>query len=59
MFVVLNIAYGTFGKPDDADLLLTVSPEDFLNVYSGNASVSMITRMIFRGRISVWLHGGV
>lgn len=59
MFVVLNIAYGTFGKPDDADLLLTVSPEDFLNVYSGNASVSMITRMIFRGRISVWLYGGV
>ena len=55
----MNVAYGEFGKPDNADYMITVSPEDFLNVYSGNASVSVITRMIFRGRISVGLHGGV
>lgn len=59
MLFSFNLAYGEFGKPDDADYMITVSAEDFLNVYSGAASVSMITRMIFRGRISVCVNGWI
>ena len=50
-----KLAYGEFGKPETADLMVTVPAEDFIRIYQGNVGVSTITRLIFRGKISVVL----
>lgn len=47
------MAFGQFESPESADILVTMPAEVFLQVYSGEASVSLISRMIFRGKISV------
>ena len=35
--------------------MVTVPAEDFIRIYQGNVGVSTITRLIFRGKISVAL----
>ena len=47
------LAYGRFESPEHANVLATMPAEVFLQVYSGEASLSLISRMIFRGKISV------
>ena len=49
----LYLAYGRFESPEHANVLATMPAEVFLQVYSGEASLSLISRMIFRGKISV------
>ena len=51
------LAYGRFESPEHANVLATMPAEVFLQVYSGEASVALISRMIFRGKISVYLEG--
>ena len=47
------LAHGRFEDPEHADVFVTMHAEDFVKVYSGEVGVSAISRMVFRGRISV------
>ena len=46
-------AHGRFEDPEHADVFVIMHAEDFVKVYSGEVGVSAISRMVFRGRISV------
>ena len=50
---VQSLAHGRFEDPEHADVFVTMHAEDFVKVYSGEVGVSAISRMVFRGRISV------
>lgn len=47
------LAHGRFEDPEKADVFVSMHAEDFVKVYSGEVGVSAISRMVFRGRISV------
>ena len=51
--VLSFLAHGRFEDPEHADVFVTMHAEDFVKVYSGEVGVSAISRMVFRGRISV------
>ena len=50
---VQSLAHGRFEDPEHADVFVIMHAEDFVKVYSGEVGVSAISRMVFRGRISV------
>ena len=45
-----GIAHGEFCDPEDADILAT---EAFVRIYTGEVSVSAVTSLVLRGKVSV------
>ena len=48
-----GIAHGEFCDPEDADILATLPAEAFVRIYTGEVSVSAVTSLVLRGKVSV------
>ena len=48
-----GIAHGEFCDPEDADILATLPAEAFVRIYTGEVSVSAVSSLVLRGKVSV------